>query len=194
MVSFPSLIHRRVKERSLKFWLSGTASAGSYLQVTASNLIFSNPADEVSVCSLKMLSFSPRNVAVKKLCLNFSINLNFRLWHLLQMSQQSWVQLESPFVPPSEASGFMEKRNSPSLFEELVPSLWSKNVHPKILFSKEKGSVLDKLEMFKKQILCPFTLKITEVTAELWMRKIQTNFQEKYYLCKEKELLGPLFS
>lgn len=52
---------------------------------------------------------------------------------------------------PSEA---MEKRNSSFLFED-VPSLWSKSVHPKILFSKEKGSVLDKLEVFEKQIF-PF--------------------------------------
>lgn len=154
MVSFPSLIHRRVKARSQNFWLSSAVSPASHLHITASSLslIFSNPTGEVSVYPLKMLSFSPRNVAVRKLCLNFSISLNFRLSHLLQMSQQSWVQLESPFIPPSET---MEKRNSPSLFEEGVPSLWSKDIHPKILFSKEKGSVLDKLETFEKQMF-PF--------------------------------------
>lgn len=71
------------------------------------------------------------------------------------MSQHLWVQLGSPFTPSNEANGFMEKRNSPSLFEEPVPSLCSKNVHPKILFSKEKASVLDKLKMFEKQVF-PF--------------------------------------
>lgn len=71
------------------------------------------------------------------------------------MSQQSWVQLDSPFTLPNEANGLVKKRNSPSLFEEHIPSLWSKNVHPKILFSEEKGSVLDKLEMFEEQMF-PF--------------------------------------
>lgn len=74
------------------------------------------------------------------------------------MSQHPWtalLELDSPFTTSSEANEFMEKRNSPSLFEEYVHSLWSKNVHPKILFSKEKASVLDKLEMFEKQMF-PF--------------------------------------
>lgn len=66
------------------------------------------------------------------------------------MSQHLWVQLGSPFTPSNEANGLMEKRNSPSLFEER-----SKHVHPKILFSKEKASVLDKLKMFEKQVF-PF--------------------------------------
>lgn len=123
--------------------------------VTDSSLIFSNPTDELSVYPLKILSFSPRNVAVRKLWLNLSISLNFRLLHLLQMSQHLWVQLGNPFTPSNEANGLMEKRNSPSLFEERVPSLCSKNVHPKILFSKEKASVLDKLKMFEKQVF-PF--------------------------------------
>lgn len=93
VVSFPSLIHAGVKARSLKTCLSGRVRAGSHLQVTASSLIFSSPTAEVSLYPLKMLSFSPRIVAVRKLCLNFSISLNFQLLHLQQMSQQSWVQL-----------------------------------------------------------------------------------------------------
>lgn len=134
-----------------------------------------------------MLSFSPWNVAVRKLCLSFSISLNFRLLHLLQVSQQSWVQLESPFMLPSEA---MEKRNSSFLFEEDVLSLWSKRdfiLKRKRICSGEIRNVWE-----ANFSLSPF-LKITEPTAGLWVRANQPNFQEKYYLCKEKALLAPLF-
>lgn len=82
VVSFPSLIHRRVKPRSLK--TSGSAvqseQAHTYRSLPAVCLWFSaTPLIEVSVYPLKMLSFSPRNVAGRKLCPNFSISLNFRL-------------------------------------------------------------------------------------------------------------------
>lgn len=142
-----------------------------------------------------MLSFSPRNVAVRKLCLNFSISLNFRLLHLQQISQQSWVQLDNSFILPSETNGFMEKRNSLSLFEEHILSLWSKNVHPKVLFSKENGSVLDKLEMFEKQMFPFFHLhwKLPNLLQNFEAGKTSQIFKKNITYIKKKEFLALFF-